>query len=241
MPVEFVKFKTYETLSQAAAKEILSLLENRADCNLGLATGYSPERSYALVAENLDRNPALVQKIMCFQLDEWLGISGENPASCQKYLQDHIAKPWKITKEQLFILDGLHPSPETQIMKMKAWLEQNPLDLCILGLGKNGHLALNEPGSDPDSSCRNVLLQESSTKHSMLKDGNQRVTHGITIGLKEIMSSKQVLLLVSGQQKEEAFTALVERSPVSESPASILHSHLNCKCFVDCSSVNPSF
>ena len=112
------------------------------------------------------------------------------------------------------------------------------MDICILGLGKNGHLALNEPGSKLNDPCRIVDLDIPSKTHKMLQNTDQNVLQGITVGIKEILESKELVLLVSGPEKKKAFNKLIDKAPIENFPASAIYQHNNWKCFVDKSSVN---
>lgn len=232
------KYSNYNTLSKAAAAHIFSRINAGETIHIGLATGYSPKLAYAYLADYLIEHPSLISNINCFQLDEWLGLSLKNPGSCQQYLFEHIIRPWNLDPGQYSLINGQAIEQEQQLDKMKNMLFKNPLDLCILGMGKNGHLAFNEPGSSVKDSCRIVQLANSSKKHEMLGVMKGTLDKGITIGLKEIMEAKELLLIVSGEGKSQACKKLLEKVTPFEFPASVVYQHDNYSILIDEETLN---
>lgn len=226
-------FSNYQDLSRAVAKKVLASIKESESIHLGLASGNSPLLSYQYLARLLDSQPHLTSKIRFFQLDEWLGLSESNPASCQYYLYNHVIRPWKLDPAQYFLLNGQHPDMAQQLKEMRCYLDKNPIDLCVLGIGKNGHLAFNEPGSSLKDECRIVSLANSSKKHEMLGGLKTKLEKGITIGLKEIMAAKELLLIVSGDGKQEARRNLIKKAPIASFPASAVYEHTNCTIYLD--------
>jgi len=236
--MEIFKYPDYNSLSEAAGDHIVERLKSYETCLIGLSTGFSPKLTYFHIAKQLARIHSLVPKVIGFQLDEWYGLSGDNPGSCRHYIAMNVIKPWRLNSNQYFCIDGQHLDHEIQISEMKKCLNRRPMDICILGLGKNGHLALNEPGSKLNDPCRIVDLDIPSKTHKMLQNTDQNVLQGITVGIKEILESKELVLLVSGPEKKKAFNKLIDKAPIENFPASAIYHHNNWKCFVDKSSVN---
>ena len=137
-------YSDYQHLSIAASRLIIDRLSNSRSIQIGVATGNSPLRTYQLVADKIGCNSLINDHINIFQLDEWLGISSENIQSCQHYIHQQIIGPWRINSKNCFLLEGEGVDHSAQVKRMKEHLSRKPLDLCILGLGINGHLALNE-------------------------------------------------------------------------------------------------
>jgi galactosamine-6-phosphate isomerase len=206
--------------------------------HLGLATGHSPKLTYSYLSEHFKKNPSLISNISLFQLDEWLGLAKTDSGSCHYFLHKYVIAPWQLQTHQYFPLDGQHWDQEIQLSEMRKELAQKPLDLCILGIGKNGHLAFNEPGSRLKDPSRIVALADSSKKHTMLKDVKTKMQQGITIGLKEIMEAKEIFLIITGIGKKKAWTKLLDRAPIKDFPASAIFEHNNYSIFVDLESVN---
>jgi len=193
----FLHFNNYKALSKGVAQLIIEKLETPQSTLLGLSTGFSPKLTYELIAKELAKNPKLIPKIKGFQIDEWLGLGSQEISSCQYYIQTNIIDPWQIPLSQCFCIDGLTTTPQKQILSMQNHLTKHPMDLCILGIGQNGHLALNEPGSNIMDTARIVSLEITSQQHNMLTQTEKKIQQGITIGLKEILASKEIFLLMS--------------------------------------------
>lgn len=236
IPLE--QHKNYEALSRAVANHIINRMLWKPDLKLGLATGFSPKLVYQYVGEQLIAPNDLQKSIRIIQLDEWLGIGPTDPDSCNHFIVEQVMNPWGLDRDNCFLLDGQPDKAEKEVGRLKKYLEKDPIDLCILGLGRNGHLALNEPGSTASDGCRIVHLHPISSKHSMIDNRKEMVLQGITIGLAEIMQSKEIFLIITGNEKTLAYSKLIEHKPVKEFPASILMEHKNWTCFLDQSSVN---
>ena len=235
--IPLIQFSDYKALSRASADLILDRIKKKRTLSLGLATGFSPRLTYFYLGENLSRDQKLRSWLRVVQLDEWFGAQPEDPSSCQHYLKKHVIESWGLKDDQCILLNGNSRFASAEIQKFQKHLADNPLDLCILGLGKNGHLALNEPGSVISQSSRIVVLQPQSREHDMLRHRQVPITKGMTIGLDEIMSSGEIILLVAGPGKEEAFDKLILEPPSDEFPASVLFEHPNWHCFVDKSAI----
>ena len=229
---EFRHFRDYESMSKVCADHIIQRLNSKDQFKIGIATGSSPELLYKLLGNHLNAHPELRSKIEIVQLDEWYGLPKSHPSSCHYYINEMIIRPWQLGPEQCLLLNG-DKEQVRQLIKMHESLEKYPLDLCILGFGKNGHLALNEPGSLPSSTCRVVKLTEDSKSHSMVADIGIEISKGMTIGLDEIMQSKEVILLITGNGKQKAFKKFKKGAAVRHAPASVLHKHKNALFFVD--------
>ena len=230
-------FEDYESISTYAADLIVDRCRNNPELILGLATGHSPALTYNILSQKFKVSKELVSSLHLVQLDEWIGTGSEDTASCQHYLKNHVADPWQLSQDQFLLIDGDPRHAQKEAQKLRAFLHSARLDLCILGLGRNGHLALNEPGSEVGDRTRIVDLDPISQTHSMINNSKKPITQGITIGLSEIMDSKEIILLVTGDNKRVPFQRLMDGAPVDEFPASVLSYHENWTCLVDQSSV----
>jgi len=236
--VPIIEYSDYQSLSKAVADLVLSRITDSSSLTIGLATGSSPKKAYGLIAKLLEKQTELVRKIEVAQLDEWIGLPVNHSASCHYYLKKYVIQPWNLQRDQYLLLNGIADCPESEIAKLNNHLAESPLDLCILGMGTNGHLALNEPGSGVVDSCRIVELHPSSRLHPMLDSQDIKVTKGMTIGLKELLESREIILIITGKNKREAFNQLLSKDPDSECPATALYLHNNWTCFVDNSALN---
>lgn len=220
----------YEQLSAAATRFVTRQLEANPRSLLCLATGSTPTRAYQMLAMQAAHFPALFSELRAIKLDEWEIL--DDPGSCEAYLQKQVIGPLGITPDRYtgFVTDA---SPNAECRRISQWLAQNgPIDLCILGLGINGHLGLNEPAPALSPYAHRVLLSESTRGHSMLNGSAQKPRYGLTLGMAEILQSRQILLLVSGPHKKDQLRKLSQGEVSTSFPASLLwlHPHVTILC-----------
>ena len=230
-------FESYEDMSRAACQFLLDEIGLNKRNVLGAATGYSPQLLYAMLCEDLLNRQELLNDLFIVQLDEWLGISDTDNRSCRHYLLKHLIFPLSLYSDRFISIDGKSCEDGLILTQTLSQMQGVKMNLCVLGLGANGHLALNEPGSEMDSIARVVELEDRTKEHSMLHSKFDKPSKGITVGIEEILRSDCILLLVTGDDKKQAFKNLIDKKDPSKNPSSYLHFHNNVHCFVDKSSI----
>ena len=234
--MEYYKVNNYDELSLKAAEIMLETVKNKNDALICVATGSTPTGAYEIFTKKLKDENIDYSKIKILKLDEWLGISKSDPASCEVYIKENILTPLEISSERYFSFNLETDDPNKECNRISDIIyKEGPIDLCILGIGTNGHLGLNEPGEKLIPHCHISRLNPKTKNHTMLTKTNHKVTYGITIGLKEILASKEILLMVSGNNKREAFDKFMEGNITTWLPSSFLWLHLNVKCIADMS------
>lgn len=206
-----------------------SQLARSAAPRLSLATGNTPQPLYAeLVRRQVDLAAAT-----CFLLDEFLDIPVDHPARCETMLRLNLLNQLE-HPPQLRTMDAAAPDLSAEATRYDAEVADGSLDLVVLGLGMNGHLALNEPGSSVDSPTRVVTL-EAGTRSSAATYGHGGAppTRGFTLGLRTLLAAREVMLLVTGREKA-AILARVRHGAVGEEiPASFLREHPSATILAD--------
>ena len=198
-----------------------------------LPSGNTPIRLYAAMAESVKRGLVSFRKAEIFALDDYGGLAPDDEGKCvnilRRFLIDHIDLP----KEQFHFIATDAPDLE-RVCRDYDRLIGDGFDLTVLGIGLNGHLGLNEPGSAPDSTTRRVKMHASSIGASAdyLKHSN-RPTWGVTVGLKHLLASKEIWLLASGAKKADIIRRAVKGDVTTEVPATLLQKHPNCFLSVD--------
>lgn len=226
--------REFEKASRAAADLIVSEVRAKPDLLVCCATGASPTRTYELLADEYRRNPRLFQQLRILKLDEWGGLAMDDPGSCEAYLRKHVLGPLGISSDRYIGFESNAKDPEAQAARIRTWLGQNgPIDICILGLGTNGHLAMNEPGETLQTFAHVAKLAAATLGHSMLSEAKRKPAYGLTLGLTEIFQSRKVLLLVSGANKSEQLARMVDGGISTQFPASLLWLHSSVNCFCD--------
>ena len=213
--------KNYDVMSAMAADIIENTIHNSRDqyqCNLGLPTGITPlGMYYYLVKKNLDWTD-----IATFNLDEYMDLSPDHPTSLHQYMQTHLHNQVNIDQKNIFF-PTINPHYDTTIYN------HGGLDLVLLGLGHNGHIAFNEPGSTVDSTTRIVDLS------AQTQEINSQIypcpTQAITMGISTILKARKVVLLVQGYKKLNILKQAMWGCSSALVPASFLQLHKNLQVF----------
>lgn len=195
-------------------------MENGAKV-LGLATGSSPIPMY----DDMCNSELDFSNMTSINLDEYYGLNPANNQSYHYFMQKHLfdKKPFKHS----YIPNGLAKNIDEEVDRYNEIIAENPIDIQILGIGCNGHIAFNEPGTPFGSLTHKVALTESTIKaNSRFFENKDDVPHqAICMGIRSIMQSKKIILLAFGASKQDAIKALFEGPVTEEVPASILQDH----------------
>lgn len=203
---------------------------------LGLATGSSPLGLYARMVEDHKKNGTSYKDIRTFNLDEYVGLPLDHPESYYSFMHTNLFDLIDIPEENTHVPSGLGEDLEGQAARYEEMIRENPIDIQVLGIGSDGHIAFNEPGTDFDSLTHVTDLLEPTIRDNarffdfdMDKVPHQAVTQGIAT----ILRAKKIILIGTGENKAKAVKAMVE-GPISEDcPASILQKHDNTVIVVD--------
>ena len=217
------EFDSPDALSERAASILLTAIRERPRIVLGLPTGRSPIGMYERVVRECSREYHCFRDVVTFNLDEYCGVAPEHPASYASYMRQHLFDHVDIDPKNTHIPNGIDPDPAAYEAELQR---AGGLELTFLGLGRNGHIGFNEPGTPFDSRTRIVELTQ-STRHANadLFPGGHVPTHAITMGIGTILESRRIVLLVSGSGKEEALARLQSGEISEDFPASALWKH----------------
>jgi galactosamine-6-phosphate isomerase len=224
-------FDSTIALAAASSQVIIRAIQKKPDLLLCAATGNTPTATYqALVAQ---KTLFSTDQLRIFKLDEWGGVPMNHPGTCESYLQEHLIQPLNIPVDRYFSFQSNPADPQEECTRMQKLLQQEgPIDLCVLGLGVNGHLAFNEPGTFLQPHCHIAQLTTDSLGHSMAKDMQGVKLYGLTLGMSDILAAREILLLISGPAKVEVTKRLLEGKISTQLPASFLWLHSNVKVFI---------
>jgi galactosamine-6-phosphate isomerase len=229
---------SYEALSERCARVLAQTVLLVPDAKVALATGFSPRGAYALFVEMVKEQRLDVSRVIWIKLDEWVGLPPENEATCEAFLSKALLDPLGIAPQNLL---GMHPlcgDPQAECDRVSREIARlGGIDLVILGVGINGHLGLNEPGESLPATAHVTVLAPQSAAHAMLTGASNPVTHGMTLGLAELLAARRALLLATGEGKEEAVNYLRKGLISTRWPVSMLHLHADAMCLADASAV----
>jgi galactosamine-6-phosphate isomerase len=218
--------KDYAAMSARAADFVVAELKRRPDLLLCASAGGTPTGPYEQLAMRYERRPQLFKKMRVVQIDEWVGPHPTHPATCRDDLQTKLLTPLGIDRSRFRGYKSDAADPRREAITMSEWLAKNGLiDICILGLGLNGHIAMNEPGDALTPKAHVSKLTAQSQKHSMLASLKHKPRYGLTLGMADILASRKILLLVSGPTKTDILKRTLQRQVTTQLPASFLHLH----------------
>jgi galactosamine-6-phosphate isomerase len=236
--MNIVNTKNYEKMSKQAAEILVRCLKEKPDAMFCIATGASPEGTYREFVKRVKEEKLETGRLKIIKLDEWLGLEKNNPATCEYYIREHILKPLEISEDRYISFNPMEQDDKLELRRISALLTQSGgIDCCVLGLGKNGHLGLNEPKEEINPSMHRAHLDSKTQTHSMLASNSVKVSEGYTLGIKDILASKEILFLLTGEGKQEAYEHFKNGRISSRYPANYLWLHGNVTCLVDESSL----
>lgn len=225
--------ETQAAVGAAAAEIVLNLVRARPGAVLGVATGSSPQPVYSYLAEH---HAAGFPDATCFALDEYVGLPSTHEQSYAHFVRRQIGRPLGFRPVNIHVPDGIAEDPEAACVAYEAQIEAaGGIDLQILGIGRNGHLAFNEPGSPFDSRTRVVPLTDDTRQANsrFFDDLSMVPEHAITQGLGTIMEARHLVLVVHGRNKSQALERALNGPLTQECPASILQIHPHVTVIAD--------
>lgn len=226
--MKIIKTKDYNDMSRKAANLISAQILLKPDCVLGLATGSSPEGTYAQLIEAYQKGDLDFSQVTSVNLDEYKGLDRSNDQSYYYFMRDKLFSHVNIDEANTYIPDGTEPDSDKACSEYNAILKKvGGVDLQLLGLGHNGHIGFNEPGEAFAKDTHCVQLTESTIQANarFFASPEEVPTQAYTMGIRSIMQARKILVVVSGKGKAE----IVRKAffgPVTPSvPASILQMH----------------
>lgn len=226
---------TPEAIAEKAAQRYAALLAEKPAAVLGFATGSTPLDLYAeLIRLNKAGNISF-KDVTSFNLDEYVGLESTHPQSYRFFMEDNLFNHIDIDLAATHVPSGLDTSAETLAGYDAAIAQAGGLDLQLLGIGVNGHIGFNEPGTPLESLTHVVTLTESTREANkrFFDSLNDVPTHAATMGIKTVMNARSIMLIATGESKADAIAATVNGSVTTDVPASVLQLHPNVEVYLD--------
>lgn len=205
---------------------------------LCVASGDSPKAAYDALAERRATGRFDTSGLTLIKLDEWHPMGMDDPSSCELFLRRHLVEPLGIPGERYIAFDSGARDPEAECARIDRALDAaGGIGLSILGVGKNGHVGLNEPGGSLELRSHYQKISERTKTHTML--GGRNVEFGLTLGMRDLLASRRAMLLVRGEGKEEALRELFSGRISLNTPATLMLLHGNLDIVCDARPVAP--
>lgn len=228
MSMKIIHAADYKDMSRKAANILSAQIIMKPNCVLGLATGSTPVGTYDQLVEWYKKGDLDFSEVTSVNLDEYKGLSPDNDQSYRYFMNEHLFSRVNINRAKTYVPDGLEPDSEKACSAYNAVIEQvGGVDLQLLGLGHNGHIGFNEPGSAFEKMTHCVDLTQSTI------DANARFFASLddvpkqayTMGIKSIMQARKILVIVSGAGKADIVKEAFFGPITPQVPASVLQLH----------------
>ena len=234
--MQICKVKNYQELSRKAANLIAAQIILKPDSVLGLATGSSPVGTYDRLVEMYQDGDLDFSEITTVNLDEYKGLSGSHEQSYRYFMNTHLFHRINISYDHTYVPDGTETDSHKACQAYNELLHQvGPADLQILGLGHDGHIGFNEPGEAFEKETHCVDLTESTIKANarFFESMDEVPKQAYTMGIKNIMAAKKILLVATGSAKADALYKSLYGPITPNVPASILQLHQDVTVVAD--------
>lgn len=221
-------------IDEVVASLFIKTINNKPNCVLGLATGSSPVGIYKKLVEAYKDNKVSFKDVTTFNLDEYIGLEPTHHQSYRYFMNDNLFNHIDINKNNTHVPNGINYKYDVENYD-KNIEKCGGIDLQILGIGSNGHIAFNEPGTPFDSLTHVVDLKESTIKDNsrFFNSIDEVPKKSITMGLASIMKAKKIVIIITGAAKKEVLAKLLAGTISEDLPASILNNHNDVTVYAD--------
>lgn len=217
--------ESYEEMSIRTADAVQKVVDQVPEAAITIPTGSTPLGMYQELLRRVDANTIDLHRVRIFCLDDYLGQSRQDEASLTRWLFESFLIPARIPEHNVHLIPTMAHDPGAAAIAYEEEIAaRGGLELAVVGLGPNGHVAFNEPGSEPDSRTRVVeLTEESRDQSSAYWDGEATIPErAITMGLGTILEARRIVLIVSGASKADIVRRSLEEAPSLDVPGSWL-------------------
>ena len=226
---------SYDAMSQKAADLLLDSVHSIEKPLICAASGDSPAGLYKALIRYKAEKKTDFSKYYFVGLDEWYGMNQYDEGSCKFHLDQQLFGPLGIAADRICFFDGRQEDPKKECERIEQFVtEHGPIDCAVVGLGMNGHVGMNEPGTNPSlrAHLADIALETQQVGQKYFKQPRE-LTKGLTMGIENLMEAKKVILVVSGSKKAAVVKKVIE-AEVSESiPATLLRRHPDFHIFLD--------
>ncbi len=226
---------TPEKIAAAVAQEYVALLAEKPDAVLGFATGSTPLGLYAELARLCAEKRISFRDVSTFNLDEYLGLDGTHDQSYRYFMNKNLFEKIDIDIARTRVPSGVNTDPETAARYDKDIESAGGIELQLLGLGNNGHIGFNEPGT-PFGSVTHIVELTDSTRQANKRFFNsidEVPTHSVTMGIKTVMNARRIILIALGKGKADIVKKFIQGDVTPEVPASVLQLHPFAEVYLD--------
>ena len=226
--------KSAEEIGVEVAKIFIDEVKNNPSCVLGLATGATPIPTYQnIIKMHKDENVSF-KDVKTYNLDEYCDLPKDDKNSYYTFMHEQLFNGLDILEKNVHFLDGNAADADAECASYDKAVKEAGIDIQLLGIGNNAHIGFNEPADKFTEGSFKVKLTESTINANKIYfDENTMPHYALTVGVKQIMSAKKVILIATGEKKAEAVRNMIKGEVTPNVPASILQEHEDALIFLD--------
>ncbi len=219
------QYPDYATLSRATANLIVEYISYKKDSIICLASGHTPRGVFECLVDDVKSNRLDISKCIFVSLDEWIGVAASQKGSCREMMDVDFFNPLQIPSSQIKFFNGLTDDLELQVRNMNTFIESHGgLDIMLVGIGTNGHIAMNEPGTSFNIDAHiSTLAEETKNVGQKYFPGSMILDKGITLGLKHFREAKLPILMANGEKKAAIMKRTFSSTAMESLPSSVVH------------------
>ena len=229
-------YESEEQIGIAAGNYMCGQVLQKPNSVLGLATGSTPLKPYSQMIELYKKGVVDFSKVTTFNLDEYVNLDVNDKNSYHSFMHENLFDHINITEENINFLDGNAEDPEEECRRYEEKIKAaGGIDIQLLGIGSNGHIAFNEPADCFQRWSHVVTLKESTVKDNsrFFKSIDEVPTQAVTMGIGSIMQAKKILIIAIGENKAKAIKQLIGGNVTPMCPASVLQFHTDVTLMLD--------
>ena len=228
-------YETYESVSARAAEAIMYLINSKRNAVICPASGDSPSGTYQKLVTHIKENKTDISDLFFVGLDEWMGMNENDEGSCRFHLNHQLFYPLYVRQDHIVFFDGRAQDLKTECKRIDDAIgAHGGIDLALVGLGMNGHVGMNEPGTPPDLHSHVAAIDPVTQQVGQKYFKEQKeISSGLTLGIANLMEAKSVMLVVSGIKKAEILKRVLEEEISEKLPASLLRNHPRFSVYAD--------
>jgi galactosamine-6-phosphate isomerase len=224
----------YSEMSVLGAELVHREIEITPDLLFCAASGNSPSGLYTRMEAKYQDSPDFFTKMRVIKLDEWVGLPADSTFTSEYDVQEKLLKKLNIEEDRYVSFDAQTSNPQAECDRIQDKLDETgPIDICVLGVGINGHLALNEPADYLQTYCHLAKLSETTLSSGMIEKVGVPLSQGMTMGMGNIFESRKIIVFFTGKGKKAALENFFTREITSQLPVSMLCLHPNVHVLID--------
>ena len=233
--MEIIIEPTYDSLGERTATDLLQIVSAIQNPLICPTSGSTPAALYKALIRQLRKNNIDYSNWRFVGLDEWAGMNGTRKGSCRDFVNEELFHPLGIEEDKICFFDGTAPDLEAECKRTEAFIQEHGgITVAIVGLGLNGHVGMNEPGTAPTLRAHVAQIAEETKKVGQKYFTEPTdLTQGLTLGLATLLDAKHLFLMVNGAKKASIVQRIIEAAPSEELPATLLKGHQDFRIYLD--------